>query len=46
MYGEEHLLEPPDEQTHKNTVDELASSVQNIYHWWLGRRETPVGGLQ
>jgi uncharacterized protein len=46
MYEEEHLLNPPDEQMHRNTVDEIGNSVQNIFDWWFERRETPAGGVQ
>ena len=42
MYPEDQLLNPQDEQMHREVVNELAGSVEGIYHWWLERRGGPA----
>lgn len=46
MYEEDQLLNPRDEQMHRDTVGELADSAQGIYDWWLARPDSPAVGLQ
>lgn len=46
MYADDQLLNPQDEQMHREIVDELPDSVQGIYAWWLERRDSPVVDLQ
>ena len=46
MYADDQLLNPPDEQMHRETVSELPGSVQGLYAWWLERRDSPVVDLQ
>ena len=46
MYEEDQLLNPLDEQMHRDTVAELAGSAQGIYDWWLARSELPETDLQ
>ena len=46
MYADDQLLNPQDEQMHRETVDELPGSVQGIYAWWLERRGNSALDLQ
>lgn len=46
MYEEDQLLNPLDEQMHRDTVAEIADSAQGIYDWWLARGEMRSAELQ
>ena len=42
MYENEQLLDPPEEEAHREAAAQLGVTVLSLYHWWQPHRDIPI----